>query len=300
MRRCWYDRKEACGGRGSGLNSAWAGLGNVSRTTNTGQSFRCRNDVRSLADRQTHMGQPTDERRRQLFDGRAGDSLFSTPFLQFFRENELSPLFQKVERLDDHRLLAVITALVVENRVDRINAAFLPQYTRLIENSDFVFSTKIALLEALNFVPLYITMSAHCLRRIRNEFAHNLERETLNDLPEKVINSMRPLYGEIYRDFKPKAVQETTLFEMFKLLSFYCIWGLDSYIVNVEALRGEISGAEFLDHLSRRVRSRNWSEYQQIIARPPISVEKHGDTLIKRYEGGVVEVTPTQDPVKEE
>lgn len=241
------------------------------------------------------MSQSKKPDRRQLFDGRARDSLFSTPFLLFFRQDELSNLLQKVEHLNDHRLLAITTALVVENRVDKINAAFLPKYSKLCENSDFTFSTKISLLEALNFIPPHITLVAHCLRKIRNEFAHELEKVCLSDVDTKLINHMYSLYNEIYCDFFDlKSAEEKTPFEVFKILSFFCIAGLDFYIANVKVLRDEISKGEFLEYLGKIVRERNMSEYQRIIAHPPISTERQGNILIKRYEGGVVEVGPVE------
>src|SRR5260370_4607560 len=104
-----------------------------------------------------------------LVDGPAGDSLFSQPAHLHFRHNPLPDLFKKTEGLNDDRLFAIVTALVVEDRLDVLLAAFLPRYKRLTDAADCTFSVKIALLEAVAFIPTKIAGAATLIRQIRNE-----------------------------------------------------------------------------------------------------------------------------------
>lgn len=56
--------------------------------------------------------------RRALTEGMPGESLFWSGMLDLSTyENELPELFRKVKGMSDHRLLAIVTALIVEDRV---------------------------------------------------------------------------------------------------------------------------------------------------------------------------------------
>src|SRR5438046_1164518 len=132
-----------------------------------------------------------EQARRGIFEGRPGESLFTKPFIRYVFENELPALFQKVEGMHDHRLLSIVTALIIENRVDKLLSAFLPRYGRLLAAREYSFSMKINTLEALAFIPPLLTAVAHCLRKVRNEFAHHLDREDFSAIPKGVITQMR-------------------------------------------------------------------------------------------------------------
>ncbi|MEH2314008.1 MAG: hypothetical protein V7K18_21580 [Nostoc sp.] len=113
-----------------------------------------------------------NEEVRGLFNGKFGDSLFRKPFYDLLRKNELSELFKKIEGMNDHRLLAIITALLIETPVDNLLGLFLPRYSKLLKASNFTFSMKINLLEALNFVPPSITTSAHFCQSLKSEISN--------------------------------------------------------------------------------------------------------------------------------
>jgi len=180
-----------------------------------------------------------------FFDGVHGQSLFHRPFIDLFRKNELPELFQKVRGLNDDRLLAIVTALLVEDLIDKIHSSFFPKYKTLLEATDFTFSMKINLLIALNFIPNPITNSAHLIRNIRNEFAHNLELTELKQLSNKILNKLLVLRNELYKD----KIEDNQLAEAFKNISFYCIVGLDFYTPNITLLRSEFSSPPFIHRL---------------------------------------------------
>src|ERR1700722_9432227 len=112
---------------------------------------------------------PKDKTNKGLFSGVEGESLFSEPLMILFRENPLPELFRKVQHLQDDRLLAIVTALVVEDRIDAALKSFLPRYARLTEKGDYTFSMKISLMEALGMIPPRLLSAATLLRQIRNE-----------------------------------------------------------------------------------------------------------------------------------
>jgi hypothetical protein len=236
----------------------------------------------------------TDKANRGLFDGKESEGLFCKPLIKLLHENELPELFKKVEGLGDHRLLAIVTALLVEDRIDKVNSLFMPRYSKLLEVSDFTFSMKIRLLEALSFIPYIITTSAHCLREIRNAFAHNLNKKDFSHLEEKIVSRMRSLCDEAWRNVEPSAGKGATLSEVFRKLSFYCIAGLDAYAGNVKLLRDEVSKQEFLESINRSVHEMNKAALQyieQVTSGSPIKTEIQGNQLYETFEGGIVKVS---------
>src|SRR5215207_965933 len=99
-----------------------------------------------------------------LISGHKGEALFTEPLMRFFRHDPLPELFSKTEQLQDDRLLAIVTALIVEDRLDVALKSFLPRYTRLEAGADFSFSMKIALAESLALIPTRILSAATVLR----------------------------------------------------------------------------------------------------------------------------------------
>lgn len=83
----------------------------------------------------------------------------------------------------DHRVVAVLAALIVETAIDKTLTAWLPLYNAtLLERSDFTHSMKEALLKALLIAPPIYCEASGIVRKIRNEFAHNIHIENLNQL----------------------------------------------------------------------------------------------------------------------
>ena len=101
-----------------------------------------------------------EPQRRALADGVPGESLFFHPFLVYFPQSDVPDLFKKAEGVSDDRLLAVVTALIVENRIEKCLRAFMPKFEKL---SNSKFWLKVRLLEALNFVPQLVIEEADLL-----------------------------------------------------------------------------------------------------------------------------------------
>lgn len=221
------------------------------------------------------------------FDGKPGDSLFHSPFMSMFRENPLPDLFRKLEVINDDRLTGIVTALIVEDRIDHLLTKFLPRYKQFADEEKCSFSMKIRLVEALNFIPPRITAMADCLRQVRNEFAHDLTKTAFEHLPQKILNRLASLRNDVclYSDGPAPSISHA-----FNNLRFFCVVSLDIYGVNVQALREAISDPDFLEGLQRTIRERGEAQRKEIVSMPPISVEHQGIATVTRYEGGVVDV----------
>jgi hypothetical protein len=225
--------------------------------------------------------------QRGWIDGTPGECLFHRPYPSLFRENPVPDLFRKLDGINDDRLTAVVTALIVEDRLDHLLSRFMPRYRKLADAEQCTFSLKIRLLEALNLVPARITAMADCLRQIRNEFAHDLATTTFDGLPSKLRDRIVGLRNDIcLRSDGPAP----SLSHAIDNLRFFCVLALDLYSVNVQALREAITDKAFLDELRRVIDERGESQLKEVVSKPPMSIERHGDTTVTRYEGGVVDI----------
>lgn len=226
-----------------------------------------------------------------LISGHKGESLFIEPLLRYFRHNPLPELFSKTEQLKDDRLLAIVTALIVEDRLDALLKSFLPRYPRLTSATDFTFSMKIALAEALALIPTRIFSAATVLRKIRNEFAHHLEMDSLAQLKASLNADLLNLRSEVYGVYgederKPKA----TILEEYKAVAFFCIVGLDAYQENLKYLRSHLESPEFVEGLIKSSAAENEAEMKAILSQPPLSVELRDGHRIEKYPKGVVHI----------
>jgi hypothetical protein len=227
-----------------------------------------------------------------IFDGPLGESLFEKPVSRLFRHNPLPELFAKVEKLDDDRLVAVVTALIVEDRLDACLGSFLPRYSKLLDTQDSTLANKIRLMQALDFVPRLLLSASDLIRSIRNEFAHNLERETFAALPQSLQQKLVNLRAEIYSRFNHEERQpKDSLRAEFKALAFFAIAGLDTYCENLVVLRHQIAHRDFIEGLYNLVATENKASVQAVLATKPISVEIRDGLKVERYEKGVVNVS---------
>lgn len=170
-----------------------------------------------------------------LWSGKEGESLFTKPLLRFFKENPLPELYRKTGSLNDDRLLAIVTALIIEDRIDAALGSFLPKYRKLTENTDFTFSLKIALCEALGQIPPSILNAANTLRKIRNEFAHNLDITSFTGIKESLTRALITQRANVYGAVADKLREpRSSLVEEFRAVAFFCISGLEAYRHNMD------------------------------------------------------------------
>ncbi|MCK5380643.1 MAG: hypothetical protein KAJ81_04175 [Candidatus Latescibacteria bacterium] len=130
-------------------------------------------------------------------DGPTGDSVFSKGLACSIDPSFMDNALKKVQELDgyiarweDDRLFAIGGALLVENDIDEIAAAIMPKYKDLRDKSDFTFAMKIEVVRALRLLPSRILNSADCIRKIRNEFAHDLSVDTFEKLKPEFLQSL--------------------------------------------------------------------------------------------------------------
>jgi len=67
-----------------------------------------------------------------------------------------------------------------------LEGGFLIDYRALTDRSDFTFSFKIVLLKSLRLIPSNIVNMCDCVRKVRNEFAHNLEIDKIESVKSEI------------------------------------------------------------------------------------------------------------------
>lgn len=217
-------------------------------------------------------------RTHGLTVGPESESIFASPLWGMMdrTENELPELFKKMESADDHRLLALVTALIVEERVDKLLSAYLPRYSVLRDGGEFTFSMKIRLLESLNLIPRHITAACHVLRAIRNDFAHRLELVAFTDLPKKTWKKLEVLL-EKRPDLKNFDYSRDEFSRNFRAVSFTAIIGLDAFLVSVEKLRSKMKEPAFVRILQEEHHAEFDAKFKTAKAAGPRSYSQASD-----------------------
>lgn len=125
------------------------------------------------------------------FEGLPGKSIFQHLVQECVTEEDTNRVraqtdstVEHVKRHNDDRLLVLVGALLIENAIDALLEAFVPGYKTLKANKDFTFSMRIELASRLQLIPSHIFNSAHCVRDIRNRFAHDLQINSFSALGE--------------------------------------------------------------------------------------------------------------------
>jgi hypothetical protein len=138
-------------------------------------------------------------------EGTRGDSLFYEP-LGWTQQEDLKLIsghYKEYENLvmryGEDRLLALVGSLSLEEALDHLFAAYIPNYECLSENRDFTLSMKIDLGRSLRLIPKHLLDAADLVRKIRNEFAHALEMKSLKSLKADTKRKLRTSYEVLYR-----------------------------------------------------------------------------------------------------
>jgi len=188
-------------------------------------------------------------------EGDQGETVFWRPVALVMPKDVADEIQRAVDNLwsdfstDDHRLQALMGALWVEHCVDEVLGTFIPGYAQLNEVRDFTFAVKVELCDALRLIPRKILRAATLVRRIRNQFAHKLERRMLYDVPDNLRDKLVPYL----REFLSGATDEVDLASTFRQLVHWTIVALRVYAHHVARLRGYLGGPEFSESFNRYV-----------------------------------------------
>jgi len=133
------------------------------------------------------------------FEGKKGSSLltdFFEPSVNKQFEEFLARLnnyFEKYKKTSDHRALAIIGALSVENELDKFLSIWIKGYTE----KNYTANSKIKLAISLKLIPEQILNAIEPINQIRNIFAHDFEIDTFEQAKLRKPEPFRMLANKI-------------------------------------------------------------------------------------------------------
>jgi len=161
----------------------------------------------------------------------------------------LDDMWQYYKSVRDERLLALVGALCVEKSLDILLDSFMDDYEPLLEDDDITFSIKTKIARAIRLIPGKILNSCDLIRKVRNDFAHNLELSHFNDLGRSRIDKFEPYV----RQFNIKDRDWSDLFSLYLDLVSFTILGLLAYSYQLAALKSYLGTDDFNKHFHDHV-----------------------------------------------
>jgi hypothetical protein len=210
------------------------------------------------------------------------NTVFKTPMFdsENIEENNSKSweLFERISKTGDDRSKSILAGIIVEHYLDRILKLLFIDYKFLTDRSDFTYSFKISLLKSLRLIPHNIIIMCDCVRKVRNEFAHNLELENIQEIDLKIQKQVHQLYSEDSEKNK-----DIELIEKFKAVYTLGYSNLRAFEQNIRLLREKIDDPKFEEELSVLNSNRIFETYDKIIEKGPIKIIDRGDEIEEVY-----------------
>ncbi|MFM9946303.1 MAG: hypothetical protein ACKV1O_00035 [Saprospiraceae bacterium] len=201
-------------------------------------------------------------KKEEPFDSTDESIPFKHPILDLYDAyewNKVMPaFFDRYNSLADERSAVIFFTLVIESELDRIIRLTFPKSEILFNRQGgqgFTFSDKALIVKALHLIPTSIFDFIDITRKIRNEFAHNLDIdnfEELNNLKDgkKLIEKLNDICLK-YESALHYTKTKNSYINKFKDIGVFAIKGLSYYKVNLILFREEILKDEFSQRLQK-------------------------------------------------
>jgi hypothetical protein len=202
-------------------------------------------------------------------------SVFTQPFFKNINvrkwNDEMGPFYKRINSLKDDRSFVILITTIIEFHTDRLLGIAIPGYEKnLLKDSAITFSIKLNLLKSLNLLPPQIFNLSDCVRKIRNEFAHNVEIDNISDIKlsgsnnVKLIMSLEGLCNEYSQYLTYSKHKQNDYREKFKDIASFVIHAFREYEPNFIFFRKEIDTVEFENTLSIKAKHK-YRKFQDII-----------------------------------
>jgi hypothetical protein len=197
--------------------------------------------------------------KRINIEGKKGESLFHHPVIwviekdfnrikeQNERNNEL------MRRADEERLLAIVSALLMEEALDLLLGAYILKYSTLQRQRDFTLFLKIELARSLCVIPKHIIDAAALINSVRNKFAHQIELDSFGSLDVGTRANLKEKSKLFYPDDEP---DRKTAKELFTKVVFGVITALAFYAPHLRDAREYIFSEAFGKELDRLLKGK--------------------------------------------
>jgi hypothetical protein len=222
-----------------------------------------------------------------IFKSEKGESLFTEPCAAFGTSaaETAIPSYQIIENAKDHRSKVILSALVIETNLDSLLEAWMPGYKDLVEKKEFTFSLKIEILRAMRLMPPHIVDAADVLRDVRNQFAHHLEVDSLDNLHQKYEGRLSGLHSRIF------GTASKTIVEKFDDLAKLAIQGFRAYAGNIRLLRKALETDDYVNSVLEAEKAKQADSLKKILDSVPLTTLTVGASSVAVYPEGVTVVT---------
>ena len=230
-----------------------------------------------------------------IFCGDKGECVFTEPFIEWTSPvQELPGILQRIEKTGDDRSFVLLSAVVVERYVVELMKNLSPGFAKLADNRDLTFSLKIELLRALRLIPPHILLAADLIRRIRNDFAHDFETDSLAKCNRKHREAMRKTVLEIFGENQLTTSER----DCFKTVTFLALAGLQAYRTNFRKLRAKLGDARIIDEWKMECHDEFVEKVKSVKSGAPVRIEERGGWRYTYYEEGLasIEAISSDDP----
>ena len=106
--------------------------------------------------------------------------------------------------LTNQRAYILVCAVAIEDKLYTILKSLLPSIKFLDEDNNLSFSFKINLLKSFEFCHPNVINYLHLLRKIRNQYAHNMSVLNLETLPKELLSNIDQIIIELNPEIKSK------------------------------------------------------------------------------------------------
>lgn len=208
--------------------------------------------------------------------------VFTVPIFDFENVDENNEnAWKEIERISqtgDDRSKTILAGIMVEHYLDRLLKLLFIDYKFLTDRSDYTFSFRISILKSLRLIPNNIITMCDCVRKVRNEFAHNLTINRISEIDKKIQSQIHQLYIENVK--KPIDIELIK-----KLESIYRLgWNyLRTYEQNIKLLREIIDDPEFEKELRGQNLKEMFEMHERLIAEGPIKTVDRGNKIEEIY-----------------
>ncbi len=196
-----------------------------------------------------------------IIGGKKGESLFYNAdmfnSLLLMGDNvitsakQLTKYINLIYKAKEDRLLALIGAMSIEEALDLLLIAYIPDYKRISENIDFTLSMKTEITNSLRLIPRHIMNAVDLFRTIRNKFAHDLNIDSFDALDEsKFKNKLRVRFKEF---FPEEDISNMALNELFSQLVQSVVSALEIYRYYAKVAKEYIYSEDFINEVNRRI-----------------------------------------------
>jgi len=109
---------------------------------------------------------------------------------------------------ENDRAFILVSAVALEYKISILLKSLLPSIASLEDNREFTFSFKINLLKSFDLYNAKVIEYVHLIRKIRNDFAHDLAISDFEKLPAGTITHIGQCLSDLKLEREFKEVRE--------------------------------------------------------------------------------------------